>query len=115
MLHGINTLNLVKIGNSKGFCIPSKILKELGSAEMFTIELHKETGTLEIKPVESLMEKWIHNFYKNGTDGIVENTPVAVLTDTLIEDLEFQPNFDMEEKETCQKKSNRQNKGKSSK
>lgn len=108
MLNG--TLNLIKIGNSKGFCIPSNILKELGSAETFLVRLNKETGTLEIKPSESLMDRWMKKFKEMGDDGIVENVPVVALTDTLIEDLQFQPDFDGDENK-CRKKIPKSRKG----
>ncbi|MGI6394003.1 MAG: hypothetical protein ACOX2F_04645 [bacterium] len=104
------TLNLIKIGNSKGFCIPSNILKELGPAETFLVRLNKETGTLEITPSESLMDKWMRDFKEKGDDGIVENTPVVKLTDTLLEDLQFQPDFSEEERQ-CRKKTSKPRKG----
>lgn len=113
MLYEVDKLNLVKIGNSKGFCIPSKILKKLGSAETFIMKFNKETGVLEIRPDESLMDKWMRDFQNHGDDGITENTPAVSLTDTLREDLQFQPDFDMEEQ--CPKELKPRNKDKSSK
>lgn len=88
-----NTLNLIKIGNSKGFCIPSRVLREMGAAETFEMNFRKEDGVLEIKPHESLMDKWMRSFEENGSDGTVERIPVAMLTVTLKEDLQFKPEF----------------------
>lgn len=106
-------INLIKIGNSKGFCIPAKILKELGPAETFIIHLIKETKTLEIKPSERLMDKWVRDFSERGNDGVFENKPIIFLNETLREDLQFQPDFDVEEK--CSKRSKPLNRDKSSK
>jgi antitoxin component of MazEF toxin-antitoxin module len=106
-----DTLNLIKIGNSRGFCIPSNMLKELGTAETYLVRLNRETGTLEIKPSEGLMDRWIKDFKEKGNDGIVENVPVVMLTDTLIEDLQFQPDFEGEENRCRKTKTSKSRKG----
>jgi antitoxin component of MazEF toxin-antitoxin module len=113
-LKEVERLNLIKIGNSKGFCIPSRILRELGSIEKFTLSFEKESGTIIIKPEASLMDKWLKDFKEKGDDGINESVPAVILSDVLIEDLEFQPDFDGD-KEQCRKKENSRNLGKCSK
>lgn len=107
-----NTINLIKIGNSKGFCVPSRILREMGAAETFEMNFRKEDGVLEIKPHESLVDKWIKSFEENGSDGSVERIPVMMLTATLKEDLQFKPEFS--EENECQKTRKPRNRGKSS-
>lgn len=86
MLNSV-TLRLIKIGNSKGFCIPSKILNKLGSGETIEMSLDKETKTLLIKPVESLTDQWIRKFHEAGDDGIVERAPYFMPTGSLKEDM----------------------------
>jgi len=113
-LKEVERLNLIKIGNSKGFCIPSWILRELGSIEKFTLSFEKESRAIIIKPEISLMDKWLKDFKEKGDDGIIESVPVAIFSDVLIEDLEFQPDFDGD-KEQCRKKENSRNLGKCSK
>ncbi len=110
----VERLNLIKIGNSKGFCIPARILRELGSIEKFTLSFEKESSTIIIKPEISLMDKWLKDFEEKGDDGINESAPVSTLSDVLIEDLEFPPDFDGEN-EQCRKKGSSRNKGKCSK
>lgn len=110
----VERLNLIKIGNSKGFCIPARILRELGSIEKFALSFERESRTIVIKPEESLMDKWLKDFKEKGDDGINENIAVPVFNDVLIEDLEFQPDFDGDNKR-CIKKENPRNKGKCSK
>ncbi|HPG36668.1 MAG TPA: hypothetical protein PLG63_10075 [bacterium] len=51
---------------------------------------------------------------EKSDDGINESVPDVILNDVLIEDLEFQPDFDGD-KEQCRKKENSRNLGKCSK
>jgi antitoxin component of MazEF toxin-antitoxin module len=113
-LKEVERLNLIKIGNSKGFCIPARILRELGSIEKFTLSFEKESSTIIIKPEVSLMDRWLKDFEEKGYDGVSERVPVPILSDVLIEDLEFPPDFDGEDKQ-CRKKGSSPNKGKCSK
>ena len=110
----VERLNLIKIGNSKGFCIPARILREIGSIERFTLSFEKESGTIIIKPEVSLMDKWLKDFMEKGDDGINESVPSVIISDSLMEDLEFPPDFDGENKQ-CQKNGTSRSKGKCSK
>jgi antitoxin component of MazEF toxin-antitoxin module len=113
-LKEVERLNLIKIGNSKGFCIPSRILRELGSIEKFVLSFEKESGTIIIKPEATLTDKWLKDFKEKGDDGIIESVPTVILSDVLMKDLEFPPDFDGES-EQCQKNGTSRSKGKCSK
>ncbi len=63
---------------------------------------------------EILNRKRGHRYYPKPEDGINESVPDVILNDVLIEDLEFQPDFDGD-KEQCRKKENSRNLGKCSK
>lgn len=61
------TVNLVRIGNSKGIRIPKPIIEQCGLGE--TVQLRVQKGRLVIIPDRRPRHGWAKEFRRNATTG----------------------------------------------
>ncbi len=66
------TVNLIKIGNSKGIRIPKPLIDECGLGD--TVELRVEKGKLVISPARAIRGGWESRFA-----GVSSDSPESLL------------------------------------